>query len=241
MQARNVSRAWGRVVSVSIGLAVTGLSVACSDDDPVAAVPPVPDAGAMDVFVPAPPSPTPPPPLDGEVPPLADAPAPTDATGPSEDTRTPDAPPSAGEVPSTAAALFPWLQGRNYSSWARESEVHPSAGPHGRVRVYVSPSLEGSLAAGDATHPVGAAAVKVLYDRDDDPDDDPDDDDDDDDVEGWAVMVKVAPGSGADTWYFYEIFSTTDPSSPVEGRGAPGCAGCHSIGRDHFRSAYPLR
>lgn len=235
MKGRSLSSRWRWAACVAplwMGIAAAGL-VACSDDeDEVPATPPAVDAAPMDVFVPAPPSPTPPPPMDGGVPPVVDAAPPvTDAVADTRADARPDAPPAGGAVPSTPAQLFPWLQDRNYSSWTRESSAHASSGPHGDpVRVYVNPTLEQSLQDGDATHPVGSAAVKELYGGSSATD-----------LFGWAAMVKVAPGSGADTWYFYEIFSTTDPSSPVEGRGNPGCAGCHALGRDHFRSAYPLR
>jgi len=96
---------------------------------------------------------------------------------------------------------------------------------HGTVRVFVNPALFDSLQSAQASHPAGAAAVKELYSRGN--------------VIGWSVMVKVqddsAHGAG---WYWYEGFG---PSPGFSGNGLPVCTGCHSAGRDYFRSQFPLQ
>ncbi len=56
-------------------------------------------------------------------------------------------------------------------------------------------------------------------------------------------MVKTqadsARGSG---WFWYEITSTTDGSSPVaSGNGVPLCFGCHFTGEDFVLTGYPIQ
>ena len=140
---------------------------------------------------------------------------------------------SAGEcispiVPTESAALIDWLEGGEYASWEAETGPHPSTGPHfGAVRTFVDPCLAESLDAGDATHPIGAAAVKELYA-------------DGDVVLGWSVMVKVAAGSGGDTWYWHETYQG---STLLDGVGEPACTGCHGGpgNADYFLSPWPLQ
>lgn len=133
------------------------------------------------------------------------------------------------DVPTEDAALFAYLQAGRYREFAAESGVHPSAGPHGNgVRSFVNSILDRSLADGSPSHPVGAAAVKELYDSGST-------------LTGWAVEVKVADGAGGDGWYWYEVFSTTDGSRPISGVGNPICTGCHAAGVDFVRIPYPLQ
>jgi hypothetical protein len=131
-------------------------------------------------------------------------------------------------VPAEAGPLFTFLAERRYTGFAAEPSPHDSAGPHGQVRTFFDPLLVQSFEAGNTTHPVGAAAVKELHD--------------DGALAGWAVMVKVGSGTGVDSWYWYEVFSTTDGSDPAAvSTGLPGCAGCHSSGVDHVTTPFPLQ
>lgn len=134
-------------------------------------------------------------------------------------------------VPTTRDELFAYLQGGGYRGFARESAVHASAGPHGgSVLTFINGALERSLAAGNAAHPKGAAAVKELYGADRTT------------LTGWAVEVKTeADSAGGQGWYWYEVFSTTDGSRPIEGFGNPVCTGCHAEGRDYVRIPFPLQ
>lgn len=159
--------------------------------------------------------------LNGCLPTATATPTPT-ATQPVP-TATPTTSNSAS-VPITAPELFAWLQAGNYRDWPAESGLHPSP-VHGTVRVFVAPTLLGSLEAGLPSHPVGAAAVKELYSRGE--------------LVGWSVMVKVQDDSdGGKGWYWYEGFGA---SPGYSGRGLPVCIGCHSLGRDFFRSNFPLQ
>lgn len=130
-------------------------------------------------------------------------------------------------VPTDGAALQAWLAAGSYLSWPAESSTHPSTGPHfGNVRTFINPALDASLAAGNATHPVGAAAVKELYG------------DAGTDVLGYAVEVKVTDGSDGASWYWYEDFNG---NNFADGTGVGLCTGCHSGGTDFVLVPYPLQ
>jgi len=138
-------------------------------------------------------------------------------------------PPRPELIPTTRDALYAWLKAGNYKSWSHESAPHASAGPHGApVLVYVNDALMDSLAAGSAQHPAGAAAVKELLSGGA--------------VDGWAVSVKVEPSSdGGMGWYWFEIYSSTNPADALAGRGLGGCTSCHVAGKDYVRTTYPLK
>ncbi len=137
-------------------------------------------------------------------------------------------------VPTSANQLFTYLQDGAYNAFPSESQIHDSAGPHGRVRTYINPALDASLRLGNPAHPIGAAAITELYN----------DDERDPVLIGWAVMVKTeAQSNNGQGWYWYEVQSTTDGSNPTTNRnGDPNCSGCHeSNGNDLIQTAYPLR
>jgi hypothetical protein len=138
-------------------------------------------------------------------------------------------------VPTDQEKLFKYLKSGDYKKFAaQESGQHPTAGPHTNigwpVRVFLDPVLDGSLAAGNAEHPVGSAAVKEMYA-------------DDGELQGWAVMVKTEKdGAGGAGWFWYEVTSTRSGDEPVAiGNGVPLCFGCHFPGRDFVLTGYPLR
>jgi hypothetical protein len=134
-------------------------------------------------------------------------------------------------VPTSGPELFAYLKAGSYLGFPAESVVHDSTGPHGgKVRTYITPSLEASLKAGNTEHPIHAAAIKELYLSGMS-------------VQGWAVSVKTKDTSdGGNGWYWYEIYSATDPSSPVaDGNGVPLCYNCHAAGKDFVLSPFPLQ
>ncbi len=138
-------------------------------------------------------------------------------------------------VPTDQDKLFKYLKGSDYKKFAaHESGQHPTTGPHTNfgwpVRVFLDPVLDGSLAAGNAEHPVGSSAVKEMYA-------------DNGDLQGWAVMVKTEKeGAGGAGWFWYEVTSTTKGDDPVAiGNGVPLCFGCHFPGKDFVLTNYPLR
>jgi hypothetical protein len=130
-------------------------------------------------------------------------------------------------IPTSAPEMLAWLQGGTYLDWTHESGLHPSLGPHAQqVLTYFNDPLLASLAAENASHPAGSAAVKELFNRDSE-------------LVGWAVMVKAQDDSdGGMGWYWYE-------GAALSGFGHPACTGCHGsdqdplISKDFVLSPYP--
>jgi len=114
--------------------------------------------------------------------------------------------PPRGSVDVTA-----WIAAGHYQDWACEAEPHAgrSPSPHGRNRICSNDALVGST--GDGAYPVGAAAVKEIYDGDR--------------IALHAVYRKVADGTSGDTWYWFE--GTADDVI-ANGEGDDTCVGCHS-------------
>ncbi|MEZ4265573.1 MAG: hypothetical protein R3F39_04280 [Myxococcota bacterium] len=162
--------------------------------------------------------------------PDADAAQPdADVTQPDADAAQPDAT-DTGEVPPVSGPeLLTWLQAGNYAAWASESSAHESGGPHfGQVRVFINPILAASLAAGDATYPKGAAAVKELFGETATAT-----------ASSWSVWVKTdADSNGGLSTYWYEIF---DGSVFANAKGALICTDCHAGGADFLLTSYPLQ
>lgn len=139
------------------------------------------------------------------------------------------------EVPTATDALFKFLKDGSYKSFAQESAVHSSRGPHAKlgwpVRVYVSPKMESSLKSGGSSHPIGAAIVKEMYDEKGAK------------LAGWAVMVKTGADSDSGKgWFWYETLNSRDSKAHVAaGNGIPGCFGCHTSGSDFVLTNFPLQ
>jgi len=144
--------------------------------------------------------------------------------------------PSRCEVPTEGSTLLAWLRDGRYrsTSFATESQVHASAGPHGgNVRTYVTRSVVQGLT---ATPPLAelaecSATVKELYGSGRTA------------VTGWAVAVKTAPTSAAGaSWYWYELLRDETGAKPVaDGKNVPLCVGCHSGGKDYVLTPLPLQ
>jgi hypothetical protein len=119
-------------------------------------------------------------------------------------------------------AIEPWLAAGYYKKWTCEREisnarVDPATpnirGNHGRHRICSNDLL---LASRSGAYPIGATSVKELFDRMDRP-------------YGYAIGVKVAPGVGIDTWYWYERTGMLATLNPVaDGVGDKACGeDCH--------------
>jgi hypothetical protein len=138
-------------------------------------------------------------------------------------------------VPTGQDTLFEFLQGKSYQNWdTKEAQNHPSRGPHTNygkpVRAYFNDTLASSMTAGNQEHPVGATAVKEMFDASGT-------------LEGWAVEIKTQPTSDdGDGWFWYEVTSVTDASMPVAiGNGVEGCFSCHATGaKDFVKSTWPF-
>jgi hypothetical protein len=108
--------------------------------------------------------------------------------------------------PQGRAALQAWLAAGHYNAWKCEAQVMNARprGAHGRNRICSNALLSGH---GAGPYPVGAASVKEVYSGDK--------------ISIHAVAVKVKPGTGNDTWYWYE-------EGYADAVNAPLCIGCHS-------------
>jgi len=137
---------------------------------------------------------------------------------------------AAQELPpiESAEVLETWLAEGSYKTWAAESGVHPSTGPHaGNVRTFVNAVALASLAADNAEHPKDSATVKELYGGGVD------------EIIGYAVSLKTAPESqGGGTWYWYERIDATIYADDL---GVGLCTGCHGGGADYILTPYPLQ
>lgn len=113
------------------------------------------------------------------------------------------------QLPARGSADLPqWLAGGYYLSWRCEPARHSgrSPSPHGMNRVCNNDALAGATT---GAFPVGAAAVKEVYDGDR--------------ITGYAVSRKVA-ATGNDAWYWYERVSD---NLYANDQGVAGCTGCH--------------
>ena len=123
-----------------------------------------------------------------------------------------------------ANKVFAWLQKGGYKKYKSESAVHlsSSGAVHGDVRIFVNAKLDGSMKNGASEHPVGSVSVKELHK--------------DGELYGWAAAIKAKSGGKGNSWYWYEVLSTTDGSKPVAASlGSSKCIGCHSVGNDFVR------
>lgn len=143
---------------------------------------------------------------------------------------------SADELPPTTGYkdVEAWLAKGAYKSWHCEAAPHParSPSPHGINRICNNSKIR-AQAPGPGEYPVGAAAVKELYDEAGAK------------IVGYAVEVHVSAGKDTSNWYWYERNPTlnapakngsaglvADGIGPNEGvAGMPTekvCTGCHS-------------
>lgn len=133
----------------------------------------------------------------------------------------------ASELPPTSgrADIEAWLADGAYQSWSCEAEAHAARAPsaHGINRICSNAALSGH---GDGEYPVGAAAVKELYD------------DAGTTIIGYAVSRHVEAGTTGASWYWYERVPLDHPAPHdgdgvvADGTGGSGpeleiCAGCH--------------
>ena len=121
------------------------------------------------------------------------------------------------DPPQGQRSMEAWLAAGHYKSWRCEAQIFPPRGNgvHGRHRICWNDVMAASR---DGTFPVGAASIKELYFG---PDDKPN---------GFAVGIKVAPGPGFPTWYWYERAGSLPTLRPVaDSVGDRTCSGCHAL------------
>ena len=126
-----------------------------------------------------------------------------------------------------AEGLKAWLDAGCFETWTSESEVLQATMSDGHAQVFINPVLADSLASSMPEHPVGSAAVRVMYlpDRET--------------VWGYALSVKADHVKNGE-WFWFEHFEHHDTPT-VSGHDASGCTGCHSGGADFVQSTWPLR
>jgi hypothetical protein len=125
---------------------------------------------------------------------------------------------SSQPPPQGQLAVEAWLASGSYLQppWRCESGIMAPRlnGAHGRNRTCTNDIL---LGADSVPYPVGSASVKEMFDAQSRPN-------------GFAVSLKVAPGSGNDSWYWYERPGSSPTSRPVaDGVAVDLCGGaCHA-------------
>jgi hypothetical protein len=131
------------------------------------------------------------------------------------------------ELDTSEEGITAFVRDGRYKEWLAEPSVHETRAPHGsKVRVFFNDTVTRSLRDGNATHPVGSILVKELFK------------DDGKTLRGHALDVKIAEGTGKDTWIFYEGFGP-DYSNNYYGRGHATCHGCHEAGKDYVTTPLP--
>ena len=138
-------------------------------------------------------------------------------------------------VPTDPTQLRTFLADGSYETWPHQAAPHAAESPHGdRARVFLNPSLAGSVEARNPVHHQGAAAVLEMSDTSG--------------LQwGWAVAVKVQASSNhGHGWYWYQVKSAPGsgktahgdyliPEAPdAAGLGIPTCLTCHVKGHDYI-------
>lgn len=128
-------------------------------------------------------------------------------------------PPSFGDplddpqVPARGAEdVLTWIEAGYYNGWACETASHPPrpGSGHGANRICSNDAL---IAAADLeVFPIGAAAVKEVFESDGS-------------IHAFAVYRKMTETTGGDSWYWYE---GTRDGNFANGQGDDTCTGCHS-------------
>jgi hypothetical protein len=124
-----------------------------------------------------------------------------------------------------ADALVAGLEDESYADFNAEAAPHESP-VHSLVRTFFNDVLVGSFESESASHPLGAAAVKEIYQSDGET------------LRGWAVSFKVADAGNDRDWYWYEQFDDRSPAA--DARGASVCVDCHGAGRDYVLTPFPF-
>lgn len=117
------------------------------------------------------------------------------------------------QIPARGTAdLATWLEAGHYLGWHCEPDRHPPrpGSAHGANRICSNDAL--AAAPGDGPFPVGAAAVKEVFDGGA--------------ISKYAVYRKVREGTGGATWYWYEGDLRDDVIA--NGEAESSCTDCHS-------------
>ena len=120
--------------------------------------------------------------------------------------------------PRGSSDIHDWLEAGHYLTWTCESAPHPRrlGSGHGPNRICSNDLLRDST--GDGPYPVGAAAVKEIYDSGGR-------------IAVYAVYRKVTDGGGGDSWYWYE---GSRGDTVANGEGEDTCTDCHNAAPRDF-------
>jgi len=107
--------------------------------------------------------------------------------------------------------LLDWIDAGHYLGWHCEAAAHPArpGSGHGPNRICSNDALAG--ATGEGPYPVGAAAVKEVFDGAGT-------------IRLYAVYRKIEPAAGGDSWYWFE---GDREGNFANGPGDATCTGCH--------------
>lgn len=116
----------------------------------------------------------------------------------------------------------------DYTSWFGHESVQGPQGnsPHSQMKTFLNDTLKASVDAQNTEHPVGSISIKELYNNDGS------------EITGYAYSEKVAAGTDADTWLWYEDLNLSNPEASYYGVGISTCRGCHSSGTDYVRIVF---
>ena len=129
------------------------------------------------------------------------------------------------QTPARGSVDLPrWLTAGYYKSWHCEDAPHAGRppSPHGTTRICNNDALHG-VAAGTGEFPVGAAAVKEIFNGGS--------------VAAHGVSLRVTTGQGGNGWYWFEGDAG---HASGNANGASGCTGCHEQAvRDYVFTVVP--
>jgi len=120
--------------------------------------------------------------------------------------------------PRGRADLMTWLEAGHYLAWRCEDAAHPArpGSGHGPNRICSNTAL--SEFAGAGPYPVGAAAVKEVFNAEGQ-------------IRLYAVYRKMDAGTDGDSWYWYE---GKGDNVIANGEGDGTCTGCHGRAPQDF-------
>jgi hypothetical protein len=120
--------------------------------------------------------------------------------------------------PRGSRDLLDWVDAGHYLGWHCESAMHaprPGSG-HGPNRICSNDAIV--AATGEGPYPVGAAAVKEVYN-------------DDGAIRVYAVYRKLEAAAGGESWYWFE---GDRDGNFANGAGDGTCTGCHAAAPRDF-------
>lgn len=142
--------------------------------------------------------------------------------GGGDDSQEGDDEPSAEQPAMSEAEVQALVAGSLYATWPRDAS--PQAGMvHGPQQVYFNELLRNSMNSNQAVHPVGSIAIRRIYASLTSPT-----------VKGYAVQVKVAAGTDAKSWLYYEVPDLASPNNKTYGLGPTPCVSCHAVGSKDY-------